>query len=135
MAKSPREEDKWRLYITRHFTPHTTHHNMKRTYEKQARNYCFTWNNYIVEGVSREERLVGWLEEFTKYACFGHEIAPTTGTPHLQGYFSLIKQDRTSTLQKKLAKLGIDMALIHAKGNAEQNRAYCSKADPDNFYE
>ena len=126
--------NKWRLYITRHFDIHIQH-PMKRTREPLRTNYCFTWNNYIVEGVSREERLVGWLEEFTKYACFGHEIAPTTGTPHLQGYFSLIKKDRTSTLQKKLAKLGIDMALIYAKGNAEQNRAYCSKADPDNFYE
>ena len=107
---------------------------MKRTQaENKKTNFCFTWNNYIVEGVSREERLVGWLEEFTKYACFGHEIAPTTGTPHLQGFFSLKKRDRTSTLQKKFQKLGIDMALIYASGNAEQNRAYCSKADPDNF--
>ena len=105
---------------------------MKRTQEPQKKNYCFTYNNYTTDG---EEKLKSWLADNTKYACFGHEVAPTTGTPHLQGFFSLIKQSRTTTLQKKFAALGIDLALIHANGSAQQNRDYCSKADPNNFYE
>ena len=56
---------------------------MKRTQEPQRKHFCFTYNNYTEEG---EEILKAWLAEFTKYACFGHEIAPTTGTPPYQQY-------------------------------------------------
>lgn len=122
----------WRLYITRHFSPHTSQLNMKRTQEPQRTNFCFTYNNYTADG---EAALCDWLAENTKYSVYGHEIAPTTGTPHLQGYLSLKKQSRTSTLQTKLQSLGIALTLIHAKGNAEQNLAYCTKADPAGFWQ
>lgn len=105
---------------------------MKRQQEPQRKNFCFTYNNYTPDG---EENLKAWLAANTKYSCFGHEIAPTTGTPHLQGFISLTKQTRTSTLQKKFTQLGINLTLIYAKGNAQQNRDYCSKADPQNFFE
>lgn len=105
---------------------------MKRTQESPRTNYCFTYNNYTPDG---EQNLKDWLVANTKYSCFGHEIAPTTGTPHLQGFFSLIKKDRTSSLQKKFIALGIDLALIYAKGTSIQNRTYCSKADPTGFFE
>ena len=105
---------------------------MKRKRESPRSNFCFTFNNYTNLG---EEALKTWLTENCKYAIFGHEIAPTTGTPHLQGYFSLTKQSRTTTIQKKLTNLGIDLALIYAKGNAKSNRDYCTKADPNSFFE
>lgn len=76
-------------------------------------------------------------------------MAPKTGTPHLQGvyyfflfsifdfllgFFSLLKKSRTTTLQKVFTDLGINLALIHAKGSPQQNLDYCSKAD-DNFWQ
>lgn len=106
---------------------------MKRTTPESRRiNYCFTYNNYTEPG---EAALKTWLVENCKYAIFGHEVAPSTGTPHLQGYFSLKKRDRTSTLQKKFANIDIMMTLLHAKGDAQSNRNYCTKADPNNFFE
>lgn len=108
---------------------------MKRTAPESRRvNYCFTYNNYTPDG---EEKLKSWLAENTKYSVYGHEIAPTTGTPHLQGYLSLkTKSGMTTTaLQKKFQSLGISLTLLHAKGNAEQNLAYCTKADPTGYYE
>lgn len=95
-------------------------------------NYCFTCNNYTD---AMENALKTWLLERTKYAVFGHELAPSTGTPHLQGFFSLKKQARIGTLQNSLSPLGIKLAIIPAKGNAAQNRAYCTKSDTDGFYE
>lgn len=105
---------------------------MKRQAEQPRNNYCFTYNNYTQLG---EAALVAWLVAFTKYAVFGHEVAPTTGTPHLQGFFSLIKKSRTQTIQKQLGEVGVKLSLIHSKGTPEQNRVYCTKADPNGFYE
>lgn len=108
---------------------------MKRTQPESRRvNYCFTYNNYTPDG---EENLKTWLAENTKYSVFGHEVAPTTGTPHLQGFFSLKTKSgmTTSALQKKFKKINISLTLIHAKGNADQNLAYCTKADPTGFFE
>lgn len=95
-------------------------------------NYCFTYNNYTHDGESTLKR---WLTENTKYAVFGHEVAPTTGTPHLQGFFALKKQSRITTLQNSLRGLGISMSIFAANGNAQQNRDYCSKSDSQNLFE
>ena len=49
----------------------------------RQRNYRFTFNNYKPED---EERLLELVPKPLKYIIYGHEIAPTTGTPHLQGF-------------------------------------------------
>lgn len=95
-------------------------------------NFCFTYNNYTEPG---ETALIAWLTANTKYAVFGHEFAPTTGTPHLQGYFSLKKKSRMTTLHKQFKELKVNLALLRAKGTAEENLVYCTKADPDGFYQ
>lgn len=95
-------------------------------------NFCFTYNNYSANG---EKALAGWLTENCKYAIYGHETAPTTGTPHLQGYFSLKKQSRISTIQNALQRLGIQMSIFAANGSADQNFKYCTKSDPQNFFQ
>lgn len=59
--------------------------------------YCFTYNNYTADG---EEQLKAWLEEFTKYAVFGHEVGEK-GTPHLQGYINLTRQIHTTNRNGK----------------------------------
>jgi len=110
---------------------------MENQHEKSKRpaarfNYRFTYNNYTEDG---EYELKSWLKNFCKYACYGHEIAPTTGTPHLQGYFSLIKKQRINGLQKKLQLKKISLAILKADASAEENKAYCMKEDPHNFWE
>lgn len=87
-------------------------------------NYCFTYNNYTADG---ETFLKAWLTDNCKYAVYGHEVAPTTGTPHLQGYLSLIKKKTTKALTKVLQDGGASLALLYAKGTAQENRVYCTK--------
>lgn len=95
-------------------------------------NYCFTYNNYTEENIGK---LRAWIEENCKYGCFQKEVAPTTGTHHLQGYIALKKKQRITTIQKKLGVLGIQLALINANGTPAQNRAYCSKEGGNEFWE
>lgn len=95
-------------------------------------NYIFTYNNYTNDG---EEALKGWLALNAKYAVYGHEIAPSTGTPHLQGYLSLRKKMRMTTLQGKMREINVNLSLQVAKGSANENRVYCTKADKENMFE
>ena len=82
----------------------------------RAKNWCFTLNNYTSElDFATMPDLV--------YGIYGHEIAPTTGTPHLQGYLSFSKL-------KRLNQVTDIIPLAHfivARGNPAQNTAYCSK--------
>lgn len=94
--------------------------------------YCFTYNNYTPAGV---DTLKQWMVENCKYGCFQEEVAPTTGTQHLQGYINLKKQARMTTLQKRFGPMGLPLALINANGTPEQNRTYCSKPGGNNFWE
>jgi len=95
-------------------------------------NYCFTYNNYTEDG---EVSLQLWLTNNCKYAVYGHEVAPSTGTKHLQGFFSLKKKMRITTIQSQFTERLINLALITARGNGSQNRIYCTKADPNSFWE
>lgn len=52
----------------------------------QSRLFCFTWNNYTSTEISDH------LNEDIEYAQWGEEVAPTTGTPHLQGVIYLKKK-------------------------------------------
>jgi len=83
-------------------------------------NYCFTLNNY-------SESDVECIQHFAtecRGLIFGKEVAPTTGTKHLQGYFQLWRRERTTSLIKRLPK-GIHLEA--AKGTWVQNEVYCSK--------
>lgn len=85
---------------------------------KQARRWCFTYNN---PPVNWKEKF-GGLKSMT-YLLVGMENAPNTGTPHLQGYIEFSSGCRLSTLKR------IDKS-IHweiCNGTAAQNVAYCKK--------
>jgi len=86
-------------------------------------NYCFTYNNWTADGVTK---LKEWLTTNCKYACMQEEIAPTTGTPHMQGYMNLKTKKRMATIQKEFGTYAIPLALINANGTAEENRTYCT---------
>lgn len=83
--------------------------------------FTFTINNYDAR---RENVLQEFLSGAT-YAVYGREIAPTTGTRHLQGYCRLGTRKRFSTIKKLLG----DAHVERAKGNDKQNEVYCKKSN------
>lgn len=89
--------------------------------QSPKKQWLFTLNNYTdLEFSSLKER----LQEASSYSIIGEEIAPQTGTPHLQGYVSLKKKVRFNNVKTIIG----DRAWIHpARGSPRQNKEYCSK--------
>lgn len=88
---------------------------------RTMRRCCFTINNYSTT------RLQGLIDKFTEknyLYIIGEEVAPTTGTRHLQGYVEF-KTPRRFTTIKRL--IGDDAHLASAKGSRKQNYEYCKK--------
>lgn len=90
---------------------------------QRSRAFVATVNNYTDEDIEALKALP------TKYLCFGKEIAPATGTPHLQVYLYFKNALHWGALRPKLAR----WYLAVAKGNTSQNREYCCKEG--DFYE
>ena len=84
----------------------------------RSKNFVFTWNNYD----DSSEKTLSELKY--KYIFYGKEIAPTTGTPHLQGYIVFPNQMTETSIRKKLVGAHIEVM----KGTLEQNNSYCSKS-------
>lgn len=98
-----------------------------------SRRYCFTLNNYTNDDWNTLSN-----NDFTTYICMAKEIAPSTQTPHLQGYFEL-KNAKTISAIKKLLEIN-NIHLEPAIANAEKNKSYCSKSimidvDSDKWFE
>lgn len=93
--------------------------------------FVFTLNNYTLEEEAAiqatcEKQQLTWL-------IYGHEKAPTTGTPHLQGACVIGKQRAFSTIKKWP---GFERMSIHVmNGSCEQNKTYCTKEDKTLFFE
>lgn len=83
----------------------------------RSRGWCFTLNNYS----EAEDAAVQAVA--CQYLIFGREKAPTTGTPHLQGYVYFPNAKTMSAVSRLMPRA----SLRAAKGNAEQNFDYCSK--------
>lgn len=66
------------------------------------------------------------LQKICKKYFYGKEISPTTGKPHLQGYFELNKKMRRTAIVKYAH---LNMFLSPAKGDEEANLSYTSKED------
>lgn len=95
----------------------------------QCMNWCFTLNNYDDADLERISQLCQGTR--VKYLVYGKEIAPTTGTPHLQGFVSFFHSVRRTTLQRLIA----GNKLIHCdrtNGTPQQAADYCKK-DGDFF--
>lgn len=87
------------------------------TRNTKARGWCVTINNYTEEDITHL-RLIDCT-----YGIWGREVAPTTGTPHLQCFFYWTNA-RSFNMVKTLFR---DWHLEQAKGNSYQNFVYCSK--------
>lgn len=103
---------------------------------KKYRAFVFTWNNYPEDW---KERLIS-LEAV--YLIGGQETAPTTGTPHIQGYCQFKQQLRISEFAKRAWEV---TCTVHgdrstgiskfepAYGTPQQNIEYISKEDKTPF--
>jgi len=82
------------------------------------RRWIFTCNNYT------EADLDYFATIHVRFIIYGKEIAPTTGTPHLQGFVVLNSAKTVSATRKFLRRCRIDVA----RGSVASNITYCSKS-------
>ena len=85
----------------------------------RSRGWILIWNNYTE---SDYLEVLNYLKTMTQY-ILGKEIAPTTGTPHLQGFFYNENAIYLSALNNRFPKA----VWLKAKGNEQHNLKYCSK--------
>lgn len=90
---------------------------------RPVRRFCFTLNNYTDDDVEKCKR---FLQENAKYGIFGLEVAPSTGTKHIQGFCNCKKPIRFGAIK---AKINNALHIEKANGTDEQNKQYCSKGD------
>lgn len=87
----------------------------------RTRRFCFTVNN------PTEETTPVYSETTIRFLIYGREVAPTTGTPHLQGYVEFIHPQRINSVKSLPGFQGAH--LVVANGTAAQNIEYVSKSD------
>lgn len=83
--------------------------------------WVFTVNNYSDADIDALKDLFERIE--CAYWIIGKEKAPTTGTPHLQGYFRTQVKVYRATLTSRFNF----SYLVLANGSEWDNRCYCSK--------
>ena len=85
-----------------------------------ALSWIFTWNNYPDDW---KEILVPKFQSYANIKGYvaGKEVAPTTGTPHIQGYVEFKEKARPMGLLPKQVNWRC------ARGNTNQNFNYCTK--------
>lgn len=87
--------------------------------QRRGRSFVFTVNNYTDADFQRLATLD------CKYLIVGREIAPTTGTPHLQGYVHF-SNPRSFNAVRGLLPAGTHVEV--ARGSPQDNIVYCSKS-------
>lgn len=96
----------------------------------KSRRYCYTIHNYTKRDLKRFHKLAESLEKH-RYICYGLEIAPDTGTEHIQGYIELNNSQRFTYLHNyfDFKKKGetLKFHIEPANGTAEENKKYVSK--------
>jgi hypothetical protein len=85
--------------------------------------FLITTNNYTDDDILAHQALVDSGKVF--YMVYGKEIAPTTGTPHLQGFIVCKDRMRISALKKFLPRTRIDVVKHYSK-NRDLDK-YCRK--------
>lgn len=87
----------------------------------RARNWCFILCNYTPED---EESIAQAVNEgHVRFCLYGREIAPTTGTPHLQGYMQFDSMPTLKVLKRMFPRAHFEIARL----DYETNAAYCKK--------
>jgi len=91
---------------------------------KKSRNVVMTLNNYTDVEV---EALRIFGKKYCSYLVFGYEIAPTTGTPHLQIYAEFAEGKTYDTIKTQCFSRRYYIA--SRRGTAKQASAYCMYED------
>lgn len=98
-------------------------------------SWVFTLNNYDGHGDGSAERCRERLERaadrFCTFMCFQCERAPTTDTPHLQGFLYLVAPRTLRGLKSSVFAHALEQG-VHlevAKGSRDECYAYCSKEE------
>jgi len=86
--------------------------------------YCYTLNNYTE---SDEIDIINWCKKCAIIYIVGREICPTTGTPHLQGYFRVKDKIRWTTCMNQCTAFKRARPELNTNGNDKANLEYCSK--------
>lgn len=96
---------------------------MDETDKGTHKNWVFTLNNYTDDELSILNALPT-TDKATRFVAYGFEIAPTTGTPHLQGFICFHTSVRFTQVRKLLPRARI----AAMRGKLAQNVDYCSKS-------
>ena len=72
----------------------------------------FKHNNHNGEDI---ERYLAMWPEIVKYIICGEEVAPTTGTNHIQGYAVLLKKIRFKAMRELFPGCHIEVAKVSFK--------------------
>lgn len=95
--------------------------NRIRPVAGRATRWVFTLNNPTDVELSGVRAAVGPVYSFI---CFGHELAPGTGTPHLQGYLETVARVRVTAFKDgPLRRAHFEVA----RGSTEECIQYCKK--------
>lgn len=92
---------------------------MPKICKQKSRGHVFTVQNYTDANL---DKLKAGAESAV-YMVFGKEVAPETGTPHLQGYVYYKNSRVSSSVCKKIGASWSECA----KGSPQQNTEYCIK--------
>lgn len=87
----------------------------------RGKNFVFTLNNYTYE---QEESIKNLCDNRVTFVAYSHEIAPSTGTPHLQGYLHHKNALRFDSIRR-----WFPWHIEIMRGSFHQNQVYCSKQD------
>lgn len=87
---------------------------------KQARNWAFTDFEFL-----DFERIYNEYKDIIRYICWGHEICPSTGRKHLQGWIQLINKKTKGGLLRLLGTKKLWLNPCYASEFNNDN--YCKK--------
>lgn len=95
----------------------------RRKEEENARAWCFTENNPTTTLDDLKRQVQTEFGDQVRYFICQVEAAPTTGTPHFQGYIYFKDAKSFSTVTKWRPRARFEKA----KRSAAENEEYCSK--------
>lgn len=88
-----------------------------------AKNWCFTINNYNVDVLERIASLDQFIGSSIQYIIIGKETGES-GTPHIQGYIQFSRRQRMQQVKKFI---GQNAHLEVSRGTAREASRYCMK--------
>lgn len=84
------------------------------------RSWAFTWNNYTQDSINLCKQLP------YNYLVLGYEVAPTTNTPHIQGFVNL-KSAKTMSALKAITNTSIHLEFMKTQHDSNRMVKYCKK--------